>query len=176
MLDKELYHSNIETMYRKLVDGLVLLSANENDTGPTGMTIAWGFFGNMWNEPFFIAASRPHRFTLRAIQDSQAFSVNFFDCGYKEALNYFGRVSGYEEKKFEKGYLHCSNPTEEFAPIDEAVIVLNCKLVTNNQIEPFNLMRSYTEKHYKSDNGFHAMLYGRVDEMQLRDNFGLNNG
>jgi hypothetical protein len=46
---------------------------------------------------------------------------------------------------------------------------LNCHIVTNNQIEAFNLEGSYIRKHYQQDNGYHAMLYGRIDEMVIRD-------
>jgi len=157
-------------MMTKLMDGQVILTATDDERGATGMTVAWGFFGNMWNEPFFIAAVRPYRYTLKAIHSADAFSVNFFDDGHQEALNYFGSVSGYEEDKFAKGLLCYAKTKDKFVLINEARIVLNCRIITNNQIEAFNLESDYIRKHYQQDNGYHVMLYGRIDEMILRDN------
>ncbi|MDN5360210.1 MAG: hypothetical protein PWQ84_1273 [Thermotogaceae bacterium] len=168
-MDNGIFLSKIEYMMKKLIDGQVILTAVDEDRGATGMTIAWGFFGNMWNESFFIAAVRPYRYTLKAIHEADSFSVNFFDDGHKDALNYFGSVSAYDEDKFEKGLIHYSETKDRFAMINEARIVLNCHIVTNNQIEAFNLEGSYIRKHYQQDNGYHAMLYGRIDEMVIRD-------
>lgn len=168
-MDKQIFLSKIEYMMKKLFEGQVVLTATDKSREATGMTIAWGFFGNMWNEPFFIAAVRPYRYTLDAIRDSGGFSVNFFDDGHQEALNYFGSVSGYDEDKFKKGLIHYSKTKDQFAIINEARIVLNCSIITNNQIEPFNLEKEYVQRHYKQDNGYHVMIYGRIDEIIVRD-------
>src|SRR6056297_2308065 len=156
-------------MMKKLIEGQFILTATDENREATGMTIAWGFFGNMWNEPFFIAAVRPYRYTLNAIRDSGGFSVNFFDDGHQDALNYFGSVSGYDEDKFKKGLVRYSKTKDQFAIINEARIVLNCRIVTTNQIEAFNLDSKYIHKHYQQDNGYHVMIYGRIDEMIIRD-------
>ncbi|MFP4460776.1 MAG: flavin reductase family protein [Thermotogota bacterium] len=168
-MDKGVFLSKVEYMMKKLIDGQVILTAVDEKRDATGMTIAWGFFGNMWNEPFFIAAVRPYRYTLNAIHDSGMFSVNFFDAGYQEALNYFGSVSGYDENKFNKGLIQYSKTKDCFAIINEARIVLNCRIITTNQIEAFNLNNTYIRKHYQQDNGYHVMIYGRIDEMIIRD-------
>lgn len=168
-MDKGIFLSKIEYMMKKLIDGQVILTAIDEDKGATGMTVAWGFFGNMWNEPFFIAAVRPYRYTIHAIHEAGTFSVNFFDDGHQDALNYFGSVSGYDEDKFAKGFIHYSVTKDRYAVIDEAKIVLNCRIITTNQIEAFHLDSAYIRKHYQQDNGYHAMIYGRIDEMMIRD-------
>ncbi len=172
-MDKKLFSSKIEYMLEKLIKGEVIITSIDKDRGASGMTVAWGFFGNMWNEAFFIAAVRPYRYTLNAIRDSSSFSVNFFDKGFQADLKYFGTVSGYDEDKFKNGSLHFSQTSGKFATIDEASIILNCSVVTTNQIEPFNLERDYIKRHYQSDNGYHVMIYGRIEEIKVRDHLKL---
>jgi flavin reductase (DIM6/NTAB) family NADH-FMN oxidoreductase RutF len=167
-LDTQLYYSKLGYMYERLVSGKVLLSADDIERGTSGMTIAWGFFGNMWNQPFFIAAVRPQRYTLNALKGSERFSVNFFTDDYKDELVYFGTVSGYDENKFKTEKLHAGDKTGGYAPVEEASVILNCSIVTNNQIEPYNLDHDYVEKFYKGDNGYHVMLYGRIDDIIVK--------
>jgi flavin reductase (DIM6/NTAB) family NADH-FMN oxidoreductase RutF len=167
-LDKELYYSKLGYMHERLVSGKVLLSANDVERDTSGMTIAWGFFGNMWNQPFFITAVRPYRYTLNALKLSEKFSVNFFTDDFKDELTYFGTVSGYNENKFKTERLHATDKNGGYAPVDEASVILNCSIVANNQIEAYNLDHEYIEKFYSKDNGYHIMLYGRIDKIIVR--------
>ncbi|HOO32160.1 MAG TPA: flavin reductase [Thermotogota bacterium] len=167
-LDTQLYYSKLGYMYERLINGKVLLSANDIERGTSGMTIGWGFFGNMWNQPFFVTAVRPQRYTLNALKASDRFSVNFFADTYKDALSYFGTVSGYDENKFMSEKLHATDKSNGYAPVDEAALTLNCSIITSNQIEPYNLDHEYIDKFYKQDNGYHVMLYGRIDDILVR--------
>jgi len=168
-MEKKLFLKNIEEMFESLEKGRAILATVDDETGPTGMTIAWGFFGNMWNEYTFICAVRPNRYTYRGIKTTGKFTVNFFDENHSQALAYFGTVSGYDENKFEKGYITAEKENDGFtAAIKEARMVIECEVVTANQIEPFILKNEYTQQHYKNDNGFHTMIYGKVINIAVR--------
>ncbi|MCK5848801.1 MAG: flavin reductase [Caldisericia bacterium] len=152
-------------MMKGLVLGKVILSSKVNNNRFAGMTIAWGFFGNMWNDIYFIAAVRPSRHTFLAIRKSMFFTVNFLDQSYKKELRYFGTVSGYSEDKFAADALHIdSRLLDSFiAPIEEARTLINCEVVTANQINPFtSRMLPEIEKYYPEHNDHHTMIYGKI--------------
>lgn len=168
-MNELLFRDNLKKMFTELDNGNVIIATVDPESGPSGMTIAWGFFGIMWNEYTFIAAIRPSRYTYRGIKSSGRFTVNFLGSEYKEALAYFGSVSGYDENKFEKGYLEIDeNNTDFSASFIESNIVLECEVTTANQIEPFVLKDEYTEKNYRKDNGFHTMIYGKIVNMKVK--------
>ena len=89
-MDLGLFFEESSNMMKNLVLGRVLLTSKVTSNRFAGMTIAWGFFGNMWNDIYFIAAVRPSRHTFLAINESKFFTVNFFDQRYKKELRYFG--------------------------------------------------------------------------------------
>lgn len=156
---------------QRLIDDLekgnVILSTKGKYERANGMTIGWGFFGIMWNEEYFIAAVRPNRFTWRLIHDSKRFTLNFLDERYREAIDYFGTTSGYDEDKFAKGLLTLETLEGFTAPIKEAHTVVECKVVFANNIEPFGLPQDYIDNFY-TDNAFHTMLYGKIENILKR--------
>jgi flavin reductase (DIM6/NTAB) family NADH-FMN oxidoreductase RutF len=159
----------IEDLYVSLSKGNVILTTKEAAGRANGMTVAWGFFGNLWNESFFIATVRPYRYTWKGIRESQRFTVNVLSDEYSEGLKYFGTVSGRTEDKFEKGYLHLDDTLEEYcAPILEAHLILDCTVVTTNNLQPCLISEETIRQFYQSDNGYHTLFYGRIDRMIRR--------
>lgn len=132
-----------------------------------GMTIGWGFFGIMWEEEYFITAVRPQRFTWRLIKESKRFTLNFLSEEHREALNYFGRVSGYQEDKFEKGLLHLDELEGFSAPIKEAHTLIECSVTFANNVEPFVLPQEIIDRFYK-DHGFHTLFFGKIEKVLQR--------
>lgn len=167
-MNKKQIIRNLSHMMEMLILGQVVLTSKTKENHFAGMTIAWGFFGNMWNDLYFTAAVRPSRFTFEAIKQSGLFCVNFFDTQYKDELRYFGTVSGYQEDKFSSDAFHidshlCSHLE---APIEEAAIIIQCEVVDAHQINPL-LMRQNAEiiKHYPNHTDYHSMIYGKITEM-----------
>jgi len=163
MVVREDFYSEAGRLLKKLSDGEVVVVAKGKEGKVNGMTIAWGFIGNMWNQPFFISAVRPQRFTWNLIKESGFFTVNFLPKGLQNALSYFGSVSGYNEDKFENHILNFETDSSgAFCRILEAETILDCAVVTANQIEPFALPADYRDKNYRQDNGYHTMIYGKI--------------
>jgi len=152
-----------EALFRALVKGQVVLSAREPSGRTNGMTVGWGFVGNMWNEPYFVCAARPERYTWKGIKSGKRFTVNVLDGKYSEGLAYFGSASGYQEDKFAKGFFHLDESLSDFcAPIREAHILLDCEVTTANNIQPFYLPEEEINKFYTSSGGYHTMAYGKI--------------
>lgn len=97
---------------------------------------------------------------LASCEGEQRFTLNFLSEEYREALNYFGRVSGYQENKFEKGLLHLDELEGFTAPIKEAHTLIECSVTFASNVEPFVLPVEIIDKFYK-DHGFHTLFLGR---------------
>ena len=63
------------------------------------MTIAWGGVGILWGREVVTVYIRNTRYTKHMLDDSQYFSVSFFDDKYKDKLAYCGKVSRRDEDK-----------------------------------------------------------------------------
>ncbi len=151
-----------------LQKGRIIITSVDARGKPNGMTVAWGFFGFMWNEPYFISAVRPQRYTWRLIKETGRFCVNCFSDVYQEALRFFGTESGYNLDKFQTGSLHLDKVPGFTAPIQEAHTLFECAVVTTTQIQPFELPFDYIEKNYRADNGYHTLFFGRLENAYHR--------
>ena len=159
----------VEELYLSLSKGNVILTTRDASGKANGMTVAWGFFGCLWNEPYFLATVRPYRFTWKGIRDSRRFTVNVLSDTYAEALKYFGTVSGRSEDKFAKGLLQLDETLNDYcAPIREAHLILDCAVVTANNLQPFFIPEEAIQKFYQNDNGYHTIFYGRIDRFLHR--------
>lgn len=79
-----------------------MLIAAEKDDRVNAMTASWGGLGVMWRMNVAFVVIRPQRFTKEFVDAADAFSLNFFDESHRDALNYFGSVSGRDEDKAAK--------------------------------------------------------------------------
>ena len=78
-------------------DGCLITAKKDNNINT--MTAAWGGFGVMWNKNVVYIAIRPQRYTKEFVDNSDYFSLTFFDKEYKDKLMYLGTVSGRDEDK-----------------------------------------------------------------------------
>ena len=51
------------------------------------MTVAWGYFGVMWNKPVAVVVVRPTRYTFDFINQYDSFTLSAFGKNYKMELN-----------------------------------------------------------------------------------------
>ena len=98
------------------------------------LTCAWGAFGNVWKRKTATIYIRPQRHTLPFIEQSNRFTMTFFD-GHLKELGYLGTVSAKDEPhKIEKSGLHVmhidGNPTFE-----EGKYVIICRVLYKQQID-----------------------------------------
>lgn len=90
------------------------------------MTASWGGFGVMWGKNVAVTVLRPQRYTKEFIDQTDSFTLSFYDDTFKKDLSYLGSVSGRDEDKISKTRL---TPTDAngIPYFEEAKIVLICK-------------------------------------------------
>ena len=77
----------------------LLTSGNFNKNHYNTMTVAWGYFGIMWNKPMAVVVVRPTRFTFEFMELYETFTLSAFDKKHKKALTLLGTKSGRDGDK-----------------------------------------------------------------------------
>lgn len=138
----------------------MLLTAEKEGKANT-MTASWGGLGVMWGKNVSYTVIRPQRYTKEFIENSDTFSISFFEAAYKKQLSYLGAVSGKSEDKIQKSGLtlmHIDNtPTFE-----EASIVIVCRKLYAQDFKPeFFIEKANDEKWYPNKD-YHKLYISEV--------------
>lgn len=130
------------------------------------MTVAWGFFGIMWNKPIAAVVVRPTRYTYKFINRYETFSLNAFDKKFKKDLLLLGTKSGRDCNKIAETQLTITNSEKIESPsFEEAELIIECKKIYWNDFNPKNFLDPSIEKKYpKSD--YHRIFYGEILEIR----------
>ena len=74
--------------FNKIGKECMLVTSSYN--GKTNsMTASWGGVGVLWNKNIAFIVLRPQRYTKEFIDNSNTFSLSFFEDSYKSTLTYF---------------------------------------------------------------------------------------
>ncbi len=79
----------------------LLLTAGNKDNANT-MTASWGGMGVLWGKNVVTVYVRPQRFTYQFMENSDYFTVAFFDESWRGALKLCGSKSGREVDKVDR--------------------------------------------------------------------------
>jgi len=138
------------------------LLAATKDGKTNAMTISWGAVGVIWSKNAAFVFVRDSRYTKEFIDGSDYFSVNFFGGKEKNALKYFGAVSGRSEDKIKATGFHV-NEKNGITFFDESNFVLLCKKISATKISPDGFLDEEIHKHYDGDD-YHTMYVGEIVE------------
>lgn len=111
----------------------MLITAKKGEKTNT-MTASWGGFGVMWNINVAYIVLRPQRYTKEFIDNSDEFSLSFFDNSFKSTLGYLGSVSGRDEDKITSSGLTLNSVDVPF--FEEANTVVFCKKLYAQKFTP----------------------------------------
>ena len=127
------------------------------------MTVGWATLGRMWNKPVCVVPVRFSRYTRQLIEKAQSFTLSVpLGGSLKEALAYCGSKSGRDVDKYKECGLKQRPGTAVASPaIDGCDIVLECRIVHKQTLEPLNLAPEIKHKWY-ADNDYHILFYGEV--------------
>lgn len=145
MFEKVDIHSLNFNPFDKVGKDWLLISATKNGKTNT-MTASWGTLGHLWNKNVAIIFIRPQRYTKEFVDESETFTLSFFDDKHKE-LSYLGTKSGKDEDKISNVNFHIEmvdgNPT-----FKEAKEVFICKKLYVGKLEKehFLLPEIYEKK------------------------------
>lgn len=137
----------------------MLITAGTIDSYNT-MTASWGGLGVLWGENVSFCFVRPQRYTYSFMEKSEEFTLSFFNEKHKESLQFCGSHSGRDVDKAKATGL---TPVEEDGVVyfNEAQLVIVCKKIYCQDIEPLNFLIPSIEKNYlKKD--YHRMYIGKI--------------
>lgn len=123
-----------ESPFKLIGKDWMLITAKKDDKVNT-MTASWGGLGVMWGKDVAYIVVRPQRYTKEFIDNSDTFSLTFFDDEYKKTLGYLGKVSGRDEDKISNSNLTL-NTCENTPYFEEGKVVLVCKKLYGQYIDP----------------------------------------
>lgn len=165
---KEIKPEELNKSAFQLIGGdWMLITAEKGDKTNT-MTASWGGLGVMWNKNVAYMVLRPQRYTKEFVDNSDTYSLCFFDDIYKKQLAYLGSVSGRDEDKISKTGLtvvHCDG-TPYF---EEARIVIICKKLFAQELTPESFIeKNLIEKNYPNKD-FHTLYISEIEKILIKE-------
>ncbi len=147
-------------------DWALLTAGNEN--GWNTMTVSWGGVGELWGKDVTFVFVRPQRYTKEFIDNSEYFTLSFFDESYKDTLRLCGRKSGRDINKAEATGLEpiFENGTTY---LNQAELVLVCKKIAAQEMNPDCIFdKRIIEDNYKNSD-FHTSYVGEIIKVLKKD-------
>ena len=149
-----------KSAFQMIGNDWMLITAESNNK-VNSMTASWGGLGVMWNKNVTFSVLRPQRYTKEFIDNSDTFSICFFNKQYKKQLSYLGSVSGRDEDKMSKTSLTL-NHYDNIPYFEEAEIIIICKKLFAQEFQPESFIeKELIEKNYPA-NDFHTMYISEV--------------
>ncbi len=152
--------------FTKIGKEWMLITAS-NGEKTNAMTASWGGVGVLWGKETAFCFVRQSRYTKEFIDNSDYFSLTFFDKSYKSALKYFGIVSGRKEDKISNAKMNL-NYYEKIPFIDEGNLVLCCKKMSATPVLPDQFTDPGIKDTWYKDNDFHTMYTGEIVQILAR--------
>jgi flavin reductase (DIM6/NTAB) family NADH-FMN oxidoreductase RutF len=132
------------------------------------MTASWGGMGELWFKPVCFCFVRPQRYTYEFMEKSDAFTLSFFDDKYKPQLNFCGSRSGRETDKVGECGFTVREANNGSAFFEEARLVLECRKLYFQDLDPANFLDEAIMKNYPQDD-FHRMYIGEITRTLLAE-------
>ena len=128
------------------------------------MTAAWGGLGVLWSKNVCFCFIRPQRYTYQFMEQSDAFTLSFFEEKYRKALQLCGSMSGREiDKAAEAGLTPVPGPLAGTTCFAEARMVIACRKIYFQDVNPQNFLDPGIEQNYPAQD-YHRMYIGEVME------------
>ncbi|WMJ75981.1 MULTISPECIES: flavin reductase [unclassified Sedimentibacter] len=151
----------------KMIGSDWMLVTAEKDSKINTMTASWGGLGVMWNKDVSFIVIRPTRYTKEFIDNSDRFSLAFFNNSFKKQLTYLGTVSGRSEDKVSKSGLTTEhfNGTPYFSEADTVII---CKKLYSQKFgSEFFIENSLDEVNYPNKD-YHTLYISEVENIFVK--------
>lgn len=138
-----------------------LLTAGDKDNWNT-MTASWGGLGVLWHKHVAFIFVRPSRNTYSFVEKGDTFTISFFTEDYRDALVYCGKNSGRDVNKANETGLTPMACDEKTTTFEEARLVLVCKKMYHQDLEPEHFLDPDIALNYPGDTNYHRMYVGEV--------------
>ncbi|MEN6460437.1 MAG: flavin reductase family protein [Syntrophomonas sp.] len=125
------------------------------------MTASWGGFGILWNKKVCFCVIRPSRFTYQFMEQTDIFTLSFFDDKYRDVLKFCGSKSGRDVDKVNATGITPVDGTTGAIYFAEAKLVMECKKLYFQDLDPDNFVDADIEKNYNHED-YHRMYIGEI--------------
>lgn len=145
-----------------------LLTAGDR-SGCNTMTIGWCQMGRLWNQPVCTVYVRPERYTYEFTEKHDYFTVSVLPLEAKQTMAFCGSKSGRDVDKIKECGLTLCYGKEDAPFFDEAELVLVCKKLYMQDLDPAGVLEEERILPFYGENGgWHRMYVGRVEEAYLK--------
>ncbi|MBE6948383.1 MAG: flavin reductase family protein [Ruminococcaceae bacterium] len=144
----------------------MLITAGDGESFNT-MTASWGTMGVLWNKPVTQCFIRPGRYTYEFIEKDDCYTLCFFGEEYRKALSFCGANSGRDVDKVRETGLTPAVHESGAVYFEEAELVLICRKLYHEDIDPNNFKTGEIEKNYPQKD-YHRMYTGEIIEALLK--------
>lgn len=151
----------------KLIGKDWMLITAEKDEKVNTMTASWGGIGVMWGKNVTYIVVRPQRYTKEFIDNSDSFSLTFFDNSFKEKLSYLGTKSGRDEDKIEKSDLTVIHK-DDIPYFEEANIAIFCNKLYAQEYKPECFINNELNEKWYPDIDHHTLYIGEVTKILVK--------
>ena len=151
---------------------LITAKKQNGDKKINTMTASWGGMGIMWGKPVAWCVIRPHRYTYEFIEESEYYTLSFFSNEHRKALNLLGTKSGRDGDKIKESGLTLADVyiegTEKAATFKEAEIIMTCKKLYYQDINPDQFIDKDLDKNYPKKD-YHRMYFGEIIKCLVKE-------
>lgn len=161
-LDPKALQGNVFSLFD---DRWTLITAGTQDHCNT-MTASWGGLGVLWNKNVATIYVRPQRYTYEFLENTSHFTLSFFSEEWRKELAYCGTASGRDEDKFAHCGFHVAMAGEEAPYIREADLVLVCKKLYWNDLDPAHMDQCGLDRYPEQD--YHRMYIGEITKVLVK--------
>lgn len=141
-----------------------MLITGGDKSGFNTMTASWGGAGVLWQKPVTFSFVRPQRYTRKFMDYGKYYTLSFFSEKYRDALFLCGSKSGLEIDKVKETNLTPRYTDTGAVYFEEAELVLVCKKMYFDDLEPENFLEPEIEKVYETKD-YHRMYVGEIVEV-----------
>lgn len=144
----------------KLIKNDWMLITASNGKNTNTMTASWGGVGELWGKDVSYIFVRPSRYTYEFIENSDYYTLCFFD-DFKEKLAYLGKVSGRDEDKIKSAGLTVITENG-ISYFKEAKYVVICKKLYQNDIKKEGFTEPEDFNNFYPNGDVHTMFVGEI--------------
>lgn len=149
----------IEDTLKLFTNKWALVTAGTKEDFNT-MTIGWGGIGSLWSKPTISVYIKPCRYTYNYMNDSDYFTVSFYDEKYRDDLRILGTKSKRDMDKLALTHLR-PDFLENGITFKEAKCTLVCKKIYWQDLDINNMPKDVIDKYYLKEEP-HRMFVGEV--------------
>jgi len=149
-----------EGAFKLIGSDWMLITAGGIDSFNT-MTASWGGLGVIWGRNVCYCVIRPGRYTYEFMERGDLFTLTFFEEKHRPALTYCGTHSGMDVDKVKQTGLTPVQSESGSVYFDEARIVLECRKIYFQDIDPVNFLDPAIADNYPIKD-YHRMYIGEI--------------